>query len=320
VRVAVTGATGFIGGAVVRRLVAAGHDVLALGRAAQGPAGVDYGRWDLGTNAEAPAGLGGCDAVVHAAAHVAAWGDERVFRAVTVDGTARLIDAIDARARLVVVGSSSVYCPDGRRGTYRESDAPVDASRYRGAYPRAKAAQERLVAARRPDAVVLRARAVWGPGDRTLLPRLEARTRGGRLVLPDGGRHPMSTTHVESLLDAVEAALRHPAVAGPVNVADATPRSAAELLEALFAARGRPLRIVPVPGRLTDVLARAVEAAWRHARVEREPPLTRYAVAQLAAPIVLDLGRLHRDLGIRPDADVSQRARELAGEGGSRTP
>jgi len=310
-RVAVTGATGFVGGAIVRRLAAAGHEVLALGRAPQGPAGFLYGQWDLGSNAKAPAGLDRCEAVVHAAAHVAAWGDERVFQAVTVDGTARLIDAIDVHARLVVIGSSSVYCPDGRRGTYREQDAPVDSGGYRGAYPRAKAAQERLVAERRPDAIVLRPRAVWGPGDRTLLPRLEARIRAGRLVLPDGGRHPMSTTHVESLLDAVEAAVGHPAVAGPVNVADATPHSAAELLEALFVARGRDVRIVSIPGRLTGGLAHAVEAAWRLARIEQEPPFTRYAVAQLTAPIVLDLTRLVRDLGIRPDVDVRQRAGEL---------
>jgi nucleoside-diphosphate-sugar epimerase len=311
-RVAVTGATGFVGGAIVRRLAAAGHEVLALGRASRGPAGFEYGQWDLGTDAREPPGLGRCEAVVHAAAHVAAWGDERVFGAVTVDGTARLVDAIDAHARLVVIGSSSVYCPDGRGGTYREQDGPVEATRYRGAYPRAKAAQERLLAERRPDAIVLRPRAVWGPGDRTLLPRLEARIRAGRLVLPDGGRHPMSTTHVESLLDAVEAALRHPAVAGPVNVADATPHSAAELLEALFVAQGRKVRIVSIPGRVANGMARAVEAGWRIARIQREPPFTHYAVDQLTAPIVLDLTRLARDLGITPDADVRQRAGELA--------
>ncbi len=316
-RIAVTGATGFIGGAIARRLATAGHDVLALGRSPRGPAGLDYGQWDLGTDVIAPTGIDRCEAVVHAAAHVAAWGDERVFQGVTVAGTARLIDAIDANARLVIIGSSSVYLPDGRSGTYSEQDAPVDTARYRGAYPRAKAAQERLVAARRPDAIVLRPRAVWGPGDRTLLPRLEARTRAGRLVLPDGGRHPMSTTHVESLLDAVEAAIRHSRVAGPVNVADATPHSAAELIGVLFAARGQALRIVAVPGWLTDGLAVAVEAAWRLASAEREPPLTRYAVTQLTAPIVLDLARLERDLGIRPDVDVTRRATELAGVGAS---
>lgn len=312
-RIAVTGATGFIGGAIVRRLAAHGHAVLALGRSAAGPDAVEYARWDLGADGPPPPGLAGCDAVVHAAAHVAAWGDERLFRAVTVSGTARLIDAMDPAARLVVIGSSSVYVPDGRRRTYRESDGPREPRRYLAAYARAKAEQERLVAARRPDAIVLRPRAVWGPGDRTLLPRVEARVRAGRLLLPDGGRHPMSTTHIESLADAVEAALAHPDVRGPVNVADATPRSPEELLSAIFAARREPLRIVAVPGRLADAISIALETAYRVARIRREPPITRYAVSALAAPVVLDLARLHHELLISPDAAFALRAAELAG-------
>ena len=123
----------------------------------------------------------------------------------------------------------------------------------------------------------------------------------------------MSTTHVETLVDAVVAALRHPEVEGPVNVADATPHSAAELLRRRFAARGRELRIVSVPGPVIEGVAAAIESVWRLAQTRREPPLTRYAVTQLTAPIVLDLGRFHHELGIRPDADVAQRALELAG-------
>jgi nucleoside-diphosphate-sugar epimerase len=249
---------------------------------------------------------------VHAAAHVAAWGDERLFHAVTVTGTARLIDAMGSKARLVVIGSSSVYVPDGRRGAYRESDAPIAARRYVGPYPRAKAEQERLVAARRPDAIILRPRAIWGPGDRTLLPRVEARIRSGRLVLPDGGRNPMSTTHIECLADAVEAAIANSQVRGPVNVADATPRSPAELLLALFAVRNEPLRIIGVPGRLADGVAVALEATYRLARTRREPPITRYAISALSAPVVLDLTRLHNELRIIPDVDLMLRARELA--------
>ncbi|MEI7745099.1 MAG: NAD-dependent epimerase/dehydratase family protein [Chloroflexota bacterium] len=312
-RIAVTGGTGFVGGAVVRGLAARGHSVLALGRSAAGPDAVEYARWDLGLDDPPPVGLSSCDAVVHAAAHVAAWGDEQEFHAVTVTGTARVLDAMDPGARLVVIGSSSVYVPDGRRGSYRESDAPLEPRRYLGPYPRAKAAQERLVAARRPDAIILRPRAVWGPGDRTLLPRIESRVRSGRLVLPDGGRHRMSTTHIESLTTAVVAALEHPEVRGPVNVADATPRSPRELLVALFAARNEPLRIVGVPGRLADGAAFALESTYRLAGTRREPPITRYAISALVAPVMLDLARLHAELGIRPDVNLVLKAEQLAG-------
>jgi 2-alkyl-3-oxoalkanoate reductase len=315
VRVAVTGATGFIGGAAVRRLREAGHDVLALGRSPSGPDGVEYARWDLGVDAPPPSALADCDAVVHAAAHVAGWGDERLFKAVTVNGTARLLRAIDPAARLVVIGSSSVYAPDGRPGPYREDDGPVALDRYLGAYPRAKAEQERLLVARRPDAVILRPRAVWGPGDRTLLPRIEQRVRRGILTLPDGGRHLMSTTHIGSLADAVEVALARPDVRGPVNVADATPRSPAQLLRSLYQARGARLRIVPIPGRIADTVAMALEATHRAARSRREPAVTRYAISALTAPVILDLERLHNVLGLAPDASFERCVRELVSAG-----
>jgi 2-alkyl-3-oxoalkanoate reductase len=222
--------------------------------------------------------------------------------AATVRGTARLIDAIAPDARLVVIGSASVYDPRVSHANARERDAPVPPGRYLNAYGRTKAAQEGVVGARRPDAVILRPRAIWGPGDRTLLPRVMARARGGVLPLPGGGRRPVSMTYVDSLVDAVVAALEHPEVAGPVNVADATPVVPAALLEELFDRLYRAIRIVAVPPSVAYGAAVALELGWRVAPLRAEPPLTRYAVAALVRPLTLDLTRLHEELAVRPDA------------------
>ena len=302
-RLAVTGVTGFVGGAVARALAAEGHEVLGLGRARE-PASWDgaYVPWDLASGDEAPSPLRACEGVVHAAARVSPWGGDGPFVAATVRGTARLIDAIGPDARLVVIGSASVYDPRLAHDTARERDAPVPPGRYLNAYGRAKAAQEGVVRARRPDAAILRPRAVWGPGDRTLLPRVMARARGGVLPLPGGGHRPASMTYVDSLVEAVTAALAHRGVAGPVNVADATPVVPAALLEELFDRLYRPIRIGRVPAPLADGAAAVVELGWRLAPVRAEPPLTRYAVAAIARPLTLDLARLHEELGVRPDA------------------
>ena len=304
-RIAVTGVTGFVGGAVASALTADGHEVLGLGRAREpGRWSGPYARWDLASGDAAPPGLRECEAVVHAAAHVAPWGGDRPFVAATVRGTTRLIDGIAPGARLVVIGSASVYDPRLAHANARERDAPVPPGRYLNAYGRAKAAQEGVVRARRPDAIILRPRAIWGPGDRTLLPRVMARARGGVLVLPGGGRRAASMTYVDSLVVAVRAALERPDVAGPVNVADATPVVPAALLEELFDRLYRPIRIVAVPRSLADGAASVIELGWRLVPLRAEPPLTRYAVAALARPLTLDLTRLHEELRVRPDAAV----------------
>lgn len=320
-RIAVTGAAGFVGGAVVRALAAAGHEVLALGRqerrdgAPDLAAGVAWGAWDLADPAAVPPpALASAEAVVHAAARVAPWGRAEPFVAVNVEGTASLLDAIDPAARLIVIGSGSVHDPRRPGQGVREEDAPVAAGRYLNAYGWTKAAQERLVLARRPDAIVLRPRIVWGPGDRTLLPRLLARTRGGRLLLPDGGRAPVSMTHVDSLVAAVLAALDRRLVWGPVHVADATPVPPTRVIAAAFRAAGRPVRITPIPGALAEAGAMALELAWRITGRTSEPPVTRYAVGAFSRPLVLDLTRLHRELGIAPDVDVAAAAAVLGAE------
>ena len=311
-RVAVTGVTGFVGGAVALRLAADGVDVVGLGRRAAQPAGVgSYVRWDLASGEPAPPILATCDAFVHAAARVAPWGPDEPFLRTAVGGTARLLDAIGPSARLIVIGSASVYDPRRAHAHARELEAPVDDTRYLNAYARAKAAQERLVLARRPDALVLRPRAVWGPGDPTLLPRLLARVRGGRLLLPAGGALPASMTYLDSLVEAVVAGLRSE-VFGPVNVADATSLAPSVLLARLFAALDRPVRIVGIPVVAADAAASVVEAMWRAAGRRAEPPITRYAVAAFGRPLVLDLTRLHDELGVAPDADIEDGVARVA--------
>ena len=309
--IAVTGATGFVGGAIARRLVGDGHDVIAIGRRPASIEGATSVLWDLADGGPPP-DLRRVDAVVHAAAHVAPWGPSASFRAATVDGTKRLLTAVPDRARIVVIGSASVYDPRIPHRLATEGEAPVAEHRYLNEYGRSKAAQERLVLAARPDAIVLRPRAVWGPGDPNLLPRLLARLRGGRLRLPAGGSHPLSATHVSTLVMAVVAALERPEVRGPVNVADATPTTAATLATAVLEAMGRPIRIVAIPGPLADLVARIDEGAWRVLGRDGEPPATRYAVAGLAHAFTLDLRRLHAELGIRPDVDLPAAAVEVA--------
>ncbi|MGW4897059.1 NAD-dependent epimerase/dehydratase family protein [Kitasatospora sp. NPDC004240] len=289
-RIAVTGAGGFCGSHVARAAAAHGLDVVCLGRR-PGPVG-RHVSW------EATAGdpdLGGADLVVHCAAAV---GDpppgspaEAEQYAVNVTGTERLLRAAAGRP-LVWVSSASVYDPRPRRGRLRE-DHPTEGG-HLNAYGRTKAAGERLALA--AGAVVLRPRAVYGPGDPHLVPRLLERVRHGVLLLP-GRDVRLSLTAVPNLADACLAALGMTGgrawAPGAYNIADGRSYRRDEVVRTVLAAHGVAARI----GRLPAPLARLA------ARTGRIPGLTPYAVDQLSREVVLDLGRA-RAQGWRPRWDL----------------
>ncbi|WP_175407185.1 NAD(P)-dependent oxidoreductase [Streptomyces sp. TRM64462] len=284
--VAVTGASGFCGSHVAVAAAALGVDVLCVGRR-PGPVG-RHVPWDATVGVP---DLGGADLVVHCAAAV---GDpvpgspgEAVMRAVNVDGTARLLEAAAGRP-VVWVSSASVYAPVPGRSRITE-EHPVRGQL--NAYGRTKAAGEALALA--AGAVVLRPRAVYGPGDPHLVPRLLSRVRRGLLLVP-GRDVTLSLTAVENLADAcLEAAGWAP---GAYNIADPVPYRRDEALRTVLRAHGIRARIGHVPRALAHTAAGAAEALHRHRHRHRlgpyaEPPLTRYAVDQLAHSVVLDVGK-----------------------------
>lgn len=303
-RVAVTGASGFVGRAVLEDLRAHGHELLAFSR--RPVEGVPWRAWDL-ESGPLPDPLE-VDVVVHAAARVGEAGTRADFRRANLAGTAAVLDSFPG-ARLVLISSASVYDPFVPTVQGREEEAPVE--RYLGPYAESKAAAERLVLERvrgsEAGAVILRPHAVYGPGDTTLLPRIEAAVRGSRVLLPGGGRALQSLTHRANLAAAVRAAAsvdRAVLDAGPVpgvllaNVADAEPVVLREVLLELLERRGHGrVRVLPVPTPLAKALARAFEAL---AGSRREPRLSRYAISHLAVERTLDLAVLREQLGVEP--------------------
>lgn len=285
--VAVTGASGFCGGHAARAFAGAGAEVVCVGRR-PGPVGRHVG-WDAAR--EVP-DLRGVDVVVHCAAAV---GDpvpgaaaEEAMRAVNVGGTERLLRAAGGRP-VVWVSSASVYAPGGSSPVTEEH--PVGG--WLNAYGRTKAAGEALALA--AGAVVLRPRAVYGPGDPHLVPRLLARVRGGLLLLP-GPSVPLSLTAAQNLASACVAAAGWPP--GAYNIADPAPYDRDTAVRAVLRAHGVRARLRHVPPPAARFAARAAEAAAR-LRPHREPVLTRYAVDQLARGVVLDVSRA-LDQGWRP--------------------
>jgi len=286
-RIAVTGAAGFVGSAIARAAEARGWEVVRFGRR---PA-PGILRWDLA--GPPPAQLPAVDAVVHTGALVADWGAARLFHQVNVLGTRAVAEAF-ARTRLVHLSSSSVY-PWWEPCIDRAEAEP--AARHLGPYGRSKALAD-VEARRHPDALVLRPHAVYGPGDRTLLPRLLSNIRGGTLlsVGHPGVRHQL--THIENLTTAALAACTS-GVRGAVNVADAAPVPLGAVLRSVLDATGHgDVAVKYIPGPLAMALAGLSEGVAT--AVRRPPRLTRYAVSQLGMQRTYRLDRLRGELGVQP--------------------
>ncbi|MEJ8661126.1 NAD-dependent epimerase/dehydratase family protein [Streptomyces sp. MS1.AVA.4] len=304
-RIAVTGASGFCGGQVARTAAALGAQVVCVGRR-PGPRG-ESRYWDAAR--EVP-DLTGTDVVVHCAAAV---GDpspgsraEALMHAVNVEGTARLLRAAGSRP-VVWVSSASVYDPRPVRDLVREDHPRAG---HLNAYGRSKAAGEAL--ALDAGAVVLRPRAVYGPGDTQLLPRLLSRVRAGTLLLP-GPDVRLSLTAVENLADACLAAAHWPP--GAYNIADPAPYSRDTAVREVLRAHGVTARIRHLPPGAARAAARMAEAVARLGR--GEPVLSRYAVDQLAHTVVLDVTRALAQ-GWVPRRTLADHLADVRGPGRSR--
>lgn len=287
-RIAVTGAAGFVGGAVARAAAARGWTVHAYGRRP------GTTRWDIaaGPLPDPPP----VDAVVHAAAAVTDWGPAAPVWRTNVEGTRHVLASFPG-VRLVHVSTASVYDPFVPTVDAPESAAP--AARYLTAYAASKAAAERLLTGR-PDTVVLRPHAVYGPGDPTLLPRLLGAIRGRTLVLPGDGRTRHTLTAVGTLVDAALRACDRAVPPGVYNVGDAEPVTLADAVSAVLAERGLAVRVRYVPVRPALVLAGLAEHAAHLARRPTPPRLTRYAVSHLGYERTLDLTAARTGLGLDP--------------------
>ncbi|MCC7166132.1 MAG: NAD-dependent epimerase/dehydratase family protein [Rhodospirillales bacterium] len=298
----VTGASGLVGGAVVRHLAAAALPVIAAMRRPnpirEGVAVRPIG--DLGPETDWRGALAGAESVVHAAARVHQI-DERlddalaVYRLANRDGTLRL--ARQAREagvkRFVFISTAKVmgeFSPQGRPFTENDPPRPVDA------YAISKwEAEQELLALDGLECVILRPPLVYGPGVRANLESL-MRVLARGLPLPLGAiANRRSLVGVTNLAEAARLALGHPMAPGRTYFVTDTTLSSPELVRQIAQAMGRPARLIPIPPGLIRL------GGW----VLRRPEI----VDRLLGSLEISAQRLTAELGWTPILDP---ARELA--------
>lgn len=320
-RIFVTGASGFVGGAAAQKLVAAGHDVRAMSRSEKSDAviralGATPVRCDL-ESVEAQH-VGDAEAVLHCAAFVEQWGPRDAWKRLNVDGTARMLKAArEAGAkRFIHISTESVLWRGQHLRGADESYPLAPNSPY--PYAATKAQAEMLVReANAPgfETIVLRPRFIWGPGDTTLAPTIEAMARAGKFAWINGGRAMTSTTHIDNLVHAIELALTKGRGGEAYFILDDGVRPMREMIAGIAAARGVTLPETSVPGWVADALGAVCETAWRTLPLKGEPPLTRFGAMIMSRDSVLKDDKARAELGYAPVISVDEGLRALAAGG-----
>jgi nucleoside-diphosphate-sugar epimerase len=306
----VTGATGFVGQHVVLRLSRMGWNMTGLGRNEAAGAkleaqGVRFVRADLRDADAVMHACAGQDAVFHCGALSSPWGHYREFKAVNVDGTTYVAAGCRKYGvrRFIHISTPSIYFGHRDRTGVRESD-PLPAKPI-NAYAATKLLAERVVLQAFADGVpglILRPRAIFGPLDRALLPRLLRANDSRGVPLIGGGTAMIDLTYVDNVVDAMLLGWEAPqeALGLAYNVTNGEPVRLGDLLRELFAMMGIPLRTRTIPYSLGYGIAACMEWSRRMLPALGEPPLTRYAITALAKNQTLDITLARERLGYAP--------------------
>jgi len=246
-----------------------------------------------------PERLGRFDVVVHAAARSSPWGSRRQFEADNVQATRNLLRHCreNGTPRFVFISSASIYYRPEHQLDIKESDPPAEKPINR--YAATKIRAEQLVREYPGQWVILRPRAVFGPGDTVLCPRILAAARAGRLprLVSPGGPAIGDLLYIDNLIDMIVQAAAREDIAGELNLTNNEPVVLMDLLIDVLNRLGIPEPTRELSVRRAMRMAALLESLYSILMPWREPPMTRYGVGLLAYSKTFDVTRMLETFG-----------------------
>jgi len=311
----VTGATGFLGGALTHRLHDMGWDVTALGR---NPLrlnkledeGIRPLRLDITRKGELTDAFKGQEVVFHCAALPSPWGNFEKFYQANVIGTRNVVQAClknDAK-RLVYVSTPSIYFDYNSRLDVKENNLlPEPISAY---------AATKLLAEEEVDkgfekglaVVSIRPRALFGEGDTVIFPRLIPRLQSGRLPILGDGENIVDMTYIQNVVDALLLCAESPSntLGKKYNISNDAPVKIWDLVNRICDELNLPRPTRKISYKTANAAATAIEFIYSLIPYSPEPPLTRLTVSMLAHSTTLDISAARTELGYQPRVSVDE--------------
>ncbi len=319
-KVLVTGGGGFLGKAIVSRLIKRGDIVRSLARnhyPELEAMGVEQLQGDL---SDVEVVLKACEdreIVFHTAAKPPPWGPYEEYYQTNVVGTRNVVDAClkqDA-ARLIYTSTPSVIF-NGKDLEGVDESFPYPA-RFNANYPKTKAmAEQQVVQATRQvlNAVILRPHEIWGPGDPHFVPRLLERVH--KLKQIGDGKNLVDTIYIDNAADAhilaADKLKENPQLSGKIYfITQDEPISAWGMINAILKAAGHE----PVKGRIPFgvawLIGSVLEFFYKSFKLSGEPQMTRFLAEAVATSHWFDISAAKQDLGYRPKVTTEEGLKRL---------
>lgn len=311
----ITGATGFLGGALTRRLKNMGWGVTAAGRNSSKLDQLENDdihtlQLDVTKKDEMTTSCKDQDIVFHCAAFPSPWGNFEKFYQANVIGTRNVVQACQENKikRLVYVSTPSIYFDYKSRINVKENDPlPEPVSNY---------AATKLLAEEEIDkgfadglaVISIRPRALFGPGDTVIFPRLIPRLQSGRLPILGDGENIVDLTYIENVVDALLLCAESPAntLGKKYNISNDEPVKIWKLVERICDELNLPHPKRNISYRAANAAAAALEVLYGFIPTHPEPPLTRISVSMMANNTTLDISAAKNELGYRPNISVEK--------------
>jgi nucleoside-diphosphate-sugar epimerase len=311
--VLITGGTGFLGKRLALRLHSQSDNVTILGRDPYigkqlETEGLRFLAVDFRDKQATIKACQGQDYIFHCGALSSPWGKYADFYQANVLGTRHIIQGCQEYGvkRLIHVSTPSIYFNFAHSLNIPESiplPPPVNA------YAETKYLAEQEIQQAHTQGlpvITIRPRAIFGPGDTTILPRLlQANERSG-IPLINNGQACIDMTYVDNVVDALLLCQNAPdtLLGRTFNITNGEPTTLRNLLALLSQQLGYPLNLKPIPYNLAYGIATVMELVCKTILFGKEPILTRYTVGLLAFDQTLDITAAKTELGYQPQVSI----------------
>ena len=315
-KVMITGGTGFLGSALAKRLQAMSYEVTIMGRDKEKGTqleqeGIRFIQAEFTDQHAIVKAFEGMDYVFHCGALSSPWGKYEAFYEANVIGTENVIQACKQHQvkRLIHVSTPSIYFDTNERLEVKEDDVlpPVFLNHY---------AETKFLAELRVDqayqeglaVITIRPRAIFGPGDTAIIPRLIRANQERFVPLIHQGNAVIDLTYVDNVVDALILCMDsdEDTLGKKYNISNGERVVLKDVLARLFQELQIDFHYKHIPYRLAYSIAYLMEKKASLFRSKEEPMLTRYSVTVLSSSQTVNIDKAKQELHYQPKISIEE--------------